>query len=133
MCWNDFKTCRFGRLSLLTLFLTFGFGFKVQAASIDRCFEKTSRCIIKLQKPELKSVLVGARSFVTDGQARPVARGWVVKAKGRFAVVTVQSGLRGIERGSPVIIQKVQKPKPDLKDKPKTSRYSPLALVPVNA
>lgn len=99
-------------------------------ATVDICYQKSMRCILKLEKNEAAHLKVGAYAQVVNEFVRPVAIGRVIKTKGQFAVVSVHQLFKLVEPGNPVLLEKNQT-FDDKSVKEKSSKYVPRSAIAV--
>ncbi len=72
---------------------------KSEAATVYSCSETTKRCVIRLEEG-----IVGDRVQVLDEKAQRVARGFILRRKGSYAIISLSEVSKTIRKGYPVIV-----------------------------
>lgn len=75
------------------------FPVAANAASVYNCSANGLRCVVKVEEG-----IIGDRIKVLNEKARVIANGRIVKRKGSYAVVAVQTPAQTIRKGYPVIV-----------------------------
>ncbi len=78
---------------------TFSLASVSEAATVYNCSKTTNRCVIKLEDG-----IVGDRVQVLDEKAQEVARGYILRRKGSYAIISLVHVSKNIRKGYPVIV-----------------------------